>query len=205
MINFEFHNPTKVIFGKNVEAEVGKEIKRLGGHKVLVHFGGDYLQANGTLDRIHKGLTDAGLEYVDLDGVVPNPRLSLVKKGIELCKKEGVDFILPIGGGSAIDSAKGIAYGLANDFELEDLLMGKVKTDKIAPIGCISTIAATGSETSNSMVITIEDTNGKLGKSCRICFINITSPTSPYSTKSCTVSHIKHTAKFMLNFMRSKI
>ena len=97
MINFEFHNPTKVIFGKNVEAEVGKEIKRLGGHKVLVHFGGDYLQANGTLDRIHKGLTDAGLEYVDLDGVVPNPRLSLVKKGIELCKKEGVDFILPIG------------------------------------------------------------------------------------------------------------
>lgn len=99
MINFEFHNPTKVIFGKNVEAEAGKEIKRLGGHKVLVHFGGDYLQANGTLDRIHKGLTDAGLEYVDLDGVVPNPRLSLVKKGIELCKKEGVDFILPIGGG----------------------------------------------------------------------------------------------------------
>ena len=99
MINFEFHNPTKVIFGKNVEAEAGKEIKKLGGHKVLVHFGGDYLQANGTLDRIHKGLTDAGLEYVDLDGVVPNPRLSLVKKGIELCKKEGVDFILPIGGG----------------------------------------------------------------------------------------------------------
>ena len=91
IINFEFHNPTKVIFGKNVEAEAGKEIKRLGGHKVLVHFGGDYLQANGTLDRIHKGLTDAGLEYVDLDGVVPNPRLSLVKKGIELCKKECVD------------------------------------------------------------------------------------------------------------------
>ena len=161
MINFEFHNPTKVIFGKNVEAEVGKEIKRLGGHKVLVHFGGDYLQATGTLDRIHKGLTDAGLEYVDLDGVVPNPRLSLVKKGIELCKKEGVDVILPIGGGSAIDSAKGIAYGLANDFELEDLLMGKVKTDKIAPIGCISTIAATGSETSNSMVITIEEYEGQ--------------------------------------------
>lgn len=87
MINFEFHNPTKVIFGKNVEAEVGKEIKRLGGHKVLVHFGGDYLQANGTLDRIHKGLTDAGLEYVDLDGVVPNPRLSLVKKELNSAKR----------------------------------------------------------------------------------------------------------------------
>lgn len=157
MINFEFYNPTKVIFGKGVEAEAGKVIKEMGGHKVLVHFGGDYLQKSGTLDRIHQGLTEAGLEYVDLGGVVPNPRLGLVKEGIRLCKEERVDFLLPIGGGSAIDSAKGIGYGLANDFELEDLLLGKTATDKIAPIGCISTIAATGSETSNSMVITIED------------------------------------------------
>ncbi|CUO91987.1 NADH-dependent butanol dehydrogenase B [[Eubacterium] contortum] len=157
MINFEFYNPTKVIFGKGVEAEAGKVIKEMGGHKVLVHFGGDYLQKSGTLDRIHQGLTEAGLEYVDLGGVVPNPRLGLVKEGIRLCREEGVDFLLPIGGGSAIDSAKGIGYGLANDFELEDLLLGKTATDKIAPIGCISTIAATGSETSNSMVITIED------------------------------------------------
>ena len=160
MINFEFSNPTKVIFGKGTEADAGKEIKALGGHKVLVHFGGDYLQKTGILARVHQGLTDAGLDYVDLDGVVPNPRLSLVKKGIRLCKEEGVDFLLPIGGGSAIDSAKGIGYGLANNFPLEDLLLGKVTTDKIAPIGCISTIAATGSETSNSMVITIE--NGML-------------------------------------------
>lgn len=161
MINFDFYNPTKVIFGKNVESLAGEEIKNRGGHKVLVHFGGDYLQKSGILDRVHQGLTNAGLEYVDLDGVVPNPRLSLVKEGITLCKKEGVDFILPIGGGSAIDSAKGIAYGLANDFELEELLMGNVTTDKIAPIGCISTIAATGSETSNSMVITIEEYKGQ--------------------------------------------
>ncbi|TCS81597.1 hypothetical protein EDD59_10312 [Muricomes intestini] len=157
MINFEFYNPTKVIFGKGVEAEAGKEIKALGGHKVLVHYGGTFLQENGTLDRVHKGLEDAGLDYIDLGGVVPNPRLGLVKEGIQLCKDEGVDFLLPIGGGSAIDSAKGIGYGLVNDFSLEDLLLGKVTTDKIAPIGCISTIAATGSETSNSMVITIED------------------------------------------------
>lgn len=157
MINFEFCNPTKVIFGKGTETKAGEEIKAMGGHKVLVHFGGTYLQENGTLDRIHQGLTDAGLEYIDLDGVVPNPRLSLVKEGIQICKEEGVDFLLPVGGGSPIDSAKGIAYGLANDFELEDLLLGKVTTDKIAPIGCISTIAATGSETSNSMVITIDD------------------------------------------------
>lgn len=157
MINFEFYNPTKVIFGKGAEALAGKEIKEMGGHKVLVHFGGNFLQENGTLDRVHQGLREAGLEYVDLGGVVPNPRLGLVKEGIRLCKEEGVDFLLPIGGGSAIDSAKGIGYGLVNDFPLEDLLLGKVTTNKIAPIGCISTIAATGSETSNSMVITIED------------------------------------------------
>lgn len=157
MINFEFSNPTKVIFGKGTEMEAGKEIKALGGHKVLVHYSGTFLQENGTLDRIHQGIRDAGLEYVDLGGVVPNPRLQLVKEGIELCKKENVDFLLPVGGGSVIDSAKGIAYGLVNDFPLEDLLLGNVTTDKIAPIGCISTIAATGSETSNSMVITIED------------------------------------------------
>ena len=160
MINFEFHNPTKVIFGKESETIVGKEIKALGYKKTLIHFGGDFLYKNGLLDRVHKSLEDAGIEYIDLDGVVPNPRLSLVKKGIELSKKENVDFILAIGGGSAIDSAKGIAYGLANNFELEDLLLGKVTTTKIAPIGCISTIAATGSETSNSTVINI-DTMGE--------------------------------------------
>ncbi len=158
MINFEFYNPTKVIFGRGRETEAGKEIKALGGHKVLVHFGaGNHLQKSGILDRIHQGLTDAGLEYIDLKGVVPNPRLKLVKEGIRLCREEGVDFLLPVGGGSVIDSAKGIGYGLVNDFELEELLLGKAATDKIAPIGCIPTIAAAGSETSNSMVITIEE------------------------------------------------
>lgn len=157
MLNFEFYNPTKVIFGRGTEMAAGKEIKALGGHKVLVHFGGSHLKKSGVLDRIHKSLTEAGLTYVDLGGVVPNPRLGLVKEGIRLCKEEGVDFLLPVGGGSVIDSAKGIGYGLVNDFPLEDLLLGKVTTDKIAPLGCISTIAAAGSETSNSMVITIEE------------------------------------------------
>lgn len=157
MLNFEFYNPTKVIFGRGAEMTAGKEIKALGGHKVLVHFGGSHLKKSGVLDRIHESLTEAGLTYVDLGGVVPNPRLGLVKEGIRLCKEEGVDFLLPVGGGSVIDSAKGIGYGLVNDFHLEDLLLGKVTTDKIAPLGCISTIAAAGSETSNSMVITIEE------------------------------------------------
>ena len=157
MLNFEFYNPTKVIFGRGAEMTAGKEIKALGGHKVLVNFGGSHLKKSGVLDRIHESLTEAGLTYVDLGGVVPNPRLGLVKEGIRLCKEEGVDFLLPVGGGSVIDSAKGIGYGLVNDFPLEDLLLGKVTTDKIAPLGCISTIAAAGSETSNSMVITIEE------------------------------------------------
>lgn len=157
MINFEFTNPTKVIFGKGTEIQAGKEIRALGGHKVLVHFGGNRLKTSGILDRVHQGLEDASLKYIDLGGVVPNPRLGLVNEGIRICKEEGVDFLLPVGGGSAIDSAKGIAYGLANNFPLEDLLTGRAATDKIAPLGCISTIAASGSETSNSMVITIEN------------------------------------------------
>lgn len=157
MINFEFYNPTKVIFGKGTENEVGKEIASRGYKKVLIHFGGTYLYENGVLDRVHKSLEECGIKYIDLDGVVPNPRMSLVKNGVELCKKEGVDFILAIGGGSPIDSSKAIAYGLANDFDLVDLYMGRVATNKIAPVGCISTIAATGSETSNSSVITIEE------------------------------------------------
>lgn len=157
MINFEFHTPTKVIFGKNTETLAGKEIASRGYKKVLIHFGGTYLYENGVLDRVHKSLEENGISYTDLGGVVPNPHMSLVKEGVKLCKEEGVDFLLPIGGGSPIDSAKAIAYGLVNDFDLTDLYMGKVTTNKIAPLGCISTIAATGSETSNSSVITIEE------------------------------------------------
>ena len=118
---------------------------------------GGHIETSGLLDRVHKSLSDAGLSYVDLNGVVPNPRLSLVKEGIRIGRAEGVDFLLPIGGGSVIDTAKGIGYGIANDFEMEDLLYGRVKTDKNLPIGVILTIAAAGSEMSSSMVLTIED------------------------------------------------
>lgn len=200
MINFEFYNPTKVIFGKNTENLVGNEIKSRGFKKVLIHFGGTYLYENGVLDRVHKSLNDCGIAYVDLGGVVPNPRLSLVKEGVKLCKKEGVDFILAIGGGSPIDSAKAIAYGLVNDFDLVDLYMGRVTTDKIAPVGCISTIAATGSETSNSSVITIEE--GMLKRSynhdCsrpKFAIMNpeLTYTLPPYQTSSGAADIMMHT------------
>lgn len=164
MVNFEFLVPTKVVFGKDTESEAGRLIKDLGGSKVLIHWGGDYVRTTGLLDRVEQGLKDAGVDYVELDGVVPNPRLSLVKEGVELAKKEGVDFVLAIGGGSAIDSSKAIAYGLANDFDLEDLFLGKITTDKIAPLAAISTLAGTGSETSNSTVINIDTLDGPMLK-----------------------------------------
>ena len=159
MINFDFFTPTKILFGAGRESEVGKQVAAFGGHKVMIIYGkkGGHIETSGLLDRVHKSLSDAGLSYVDLNGVVPNPRLSLVKEGIRIGRAEGVDFLLPIGGGSVIDTAKGIGYGIANDFEMEDLLYGRVKTDKNLPIVVILTIAAAGSEMSSSMVLTIED------------------------------------------------
>ena len=159
MINFDFFAPTKILFGAGRESEVGKQVAAFGGHRVMIVYGkkGGHIETSGLLDRVHKSLSDAGLSYVDLNGVVPNPRLSLVKEGIRIGRAEGVDFLLPIGGGSVIDTAKGIGYGIANDFEMEDLLYGRVKTDKNLPIGVVLTIAAAGSEMSSSMVLTIED------------------------------------------------
>lgn len=164
MVNFEYLVPTKMVFGKDTELEAGRLVKEFGGTKALIHWGGDYVRDTGLLARVEEGLDAAGIGYVELDGVVPNPRLSLVKEGVELCRKEGVDFVLAIGGGSAIDSSKAIAYGLANDFELEDLFLGKVATTKIAKIGAISTLAGTGSETSNSTVINIDTMGDKMLK-----------------------------------------
>ena len=164
MVNFEYLVPTKVVFGKDTECETGRLIKEFGGTKALIHWGGDYVRDTGLLDRIEKSMDEAGVSYVEFDGVVPNPRLSLVKEGVELCRREGVDFVLAIGGGSAIDSSKAIAYGLANDFDLEDLFLHKVSTDKIAKLGAVSTLAGTGSETSNSTVIDIDTMGEKVLK-----------------------------------------
>lgn len=159
MINFDFFTPTKILFGAGRESEVGKQVAAFGGHKVMIVYGkkGGHIETSGLLERVHKSLRDAGLSYVDLNGVVPNPRLSLVKEGIRIGRAEDIDFLLPIGGGSVIDTAKGIGYGIANDFDMEDLLYGRVKTDKNLPIGVVLTIAAAGSEMSSSMVLTIED------------------------------------------------
>lgn len=154
---FKYHAPTDVIFGKNTETRVGQLCKQYGATKVLVHFGGSSALKSGLIDRICASLTDNGLEYSLLGGVVPNPRLSKIKEGVELCKKEQIDFILAVGGGSVIDSAKGIGYGLVNDGELWDYYSGKKTVTGCAPVGCVLTIAAAGSEMSTSSVVTNED------------------------------------------------
>ncbi len=117
MNSFEFYSPTKVIFGKGVENQVGEEIKKWGGSRILVHYGTGSVKKSGLLDRVEAALKEAGLYYVSLGGAQPNPHLSLVHEGIELARKEKIDFILAVGGGSAMDSAKAIALGVPYDGE----------------------------------------------------------------------------------------
>lgn len=152
--NFNYYSPTEVIFGKDTQNKVGELVKREKATKVLIHYGGQSAKKNGVLDQVSASLKEAGVEFVELGGVVPNPHLELVYEGIKLCKEEKVDFILAVGGGSVIDSAKAIAYGLAYDGDVWDLYMGKAKASGCFPVGVVLTIAAAGSETSNSSVIT---------------------------------------------------
>ena len=164
MMNFEYFTPTKVVFGKGTVDKVGELVKAQGGTKVLIHYGGGSVKKTGLLDRVKAALDGAGIAHVELGGVVPNPRISLVREGLELCRKEGVDFLLPVGGGSVIDSAKAIGYGLANGGDPWDFYDFKRTPTACAPVGVIVTIAAAGSEMSNSSVITNED--GWLKRGC---------------------------------------
>lgn len=157
MFNFSYYTPTEVVFGRGTERKVGKLVKRQHCTKVLIHYGGASAKRSGLIDRIKASLAEEGISYVELGGVVPNPRLSLVYQGIELGKREGVDFILAVGGGSVIDSSKAIGYGLANDLDVWDLYDHKGRATACLPIGVVLTIAAAGSEMSNSSVITKDE------------------------------------------------
>ncbi len=159
MLNFEYYTPTEICFGKETEKQAGRLVRKYGGSKVLVHYGSNSAVRTGLLERVCGYLAEAGVEYVTLGGVVPNPRLSKVNEGIELAKKENVDFVLAIGGGSTIDSAKAIAYAIADPelTDVWDLYTGAKEPKACAPVGVILTIAAAGSETSNSSVVTNED------------------------------------------------
>ena len=163
MKDFIYHAPTEVVFGKESEEQVARLVKKYGGHKVLVHYGGQSAKRSGLLDKICGLLQEGGLEIVLLGGVVPNPRLSKVHEGIELCRKEKVDFILAIGGGSVIDSSKAIACGIPYDGDVWDFYLGKADAAACLPLGCVLTIPAAGSEMSDGSVVTNEDGGVKLG------------------------------------------
>lgn len=120
MQNFQYFAPTKVVFGRGTESQAGELVKEQGATKVLIHYGGGSVVRSGLLDRVEASLKEAGIPYVKLGGVKPNPRLSLAREGIELCRKEKVDFLLAVGGGSVIDSTKCIGYGLANEGDVWD-------------------------------------------------------------------------------------
>ena len=169
MTNFDYYAPTKVVFGKGTEDQAGDLVREQGATKVLVHYGSGSVKRSGLLERIYQSLEQAGIPFVSLGGVVPNPRLSLVYQGIELCKKEHVDFILAVGGGSVIDSGKAIGYGVANEGDVWDFYERKRVAAGCLPIGVVLTIAASGSEMSNSSVITKEEGGIKRGYNDEIC------------------------------------
>jgi len=164
MNNFTFYSPTFFAFGKDTENDAGKYVKRFGGSKVLIHYGGGSVVRSGLLDRVKASLCAQEIPFVELGGVMPNPRSGLVYEGIDLCKKEGVDFILAVGGGSTIDSAKAIAAGVVYEGDFWDFYSGK-RIEKALPVGTILTIAAAGSEGSPDSVITREEGMFKRGAS----------------------------------------
>ena len=162
MFNFSYYTPTEVVFGKGTEEQTGQLVKKYGGSKVLIHYGGGSVKRSGLLDRVKASLESAGVAYVELGGVVPNPHLELVYEGIDLCKKEGVDFLLAVGGGSVIDSCKAIAYALAEpDKDVWELYEHTRQATACFPVASVLTIAAAGSEMSNSSVITRAADNSK--------------------------------------------
>nr|WP_297173355.1 iron-containing alcohol dehydrogenase [uncultured Agathobaculum sp.] len=177
MLNFTIHTTTEVVFGRDIEGQIGPKLKEIGAQRVLVHFGGASARASGLLGRVEKSLLDAGLSIVELGGVSPNPKISLVRRGIELCRREGIDCILAVGGGSVLDSAKGIGMGVATGRDPWEFAATNTAPDRTLPVATVLTLAASGSETSNSCVLTNEETMEKRGITSqtnrpRISFLN---------------------------------
>ena len=195
MNDFDFYSPTYFVFGRGREAEAGTYVKKFGGSRVLVLYGGQSAKKSGLLDRVRASLTGAGLHTVELGGVKPNPRSGLVYEGIDLCRKEGVDFLLAVGGGSVIDTAKAIAIGVPYEGDFWDFFSGKVP-EKALPVGTVLTIAASGSEGSPDSIITNEktlDKNSAEADCLRPCFSildpALTESLPPYQT-ACGVTDI---------------
>lgn len=161
--DFDIQIATRFVFGRGAESRVGEELRALGAHKALVHYdGGDYLEKSGLLDTVRSSLEGSGLDYVELGGVLPNPRLSLVRQGIRICRSEGVDAIVAVGGGSSIDSAKAIGLGAATETDVWEFFKGTAVPTKTLPVAAIITCPASGSESSQVVVVNNEDEHAKL-------------------------------------------
>ncbi|MDR1760095.1 MAG: iron-containing alcohol dehydrogenase [Fibrobacter sp.] len=162
MENFDFYNPTRIIFGKNTHLEIGNLLKP-HAKKVLLHYGGQSVKKSGVFDQVVASLRNAGVDFVELDGVVPNPRVTLVREGIQLCKENKVDLILAVGGGSVIDSAKAISMGIFYEGDVWDIYAKHLPVSKNIPVATILTIPAAGSESSPSSVISNDEVKLKKG------------------------------------------
>ena len=198
--DFNFYAPTRVVFGRDSEKQIGQLVKANGGHKVLIHYGGGSAERSGLLGVVRQQLNDAGIDFIELGGVVPNPLLSMVYQGIELCRQENVDFILAVGGGSVIDSCKAIGYGVPYFGDVWDFWAGKTTPTQCLPIGVVLTIPAAGSEMSSSCVITKDDGLIKRGINsdlcrCRFCVMNPerTYTLPPYQTAAGATDIMMHT------------
>lgn len=167
MDNYTFYNPTKIIFGKGTISQVGGQILAFGGKKALLHYGGGSIKKSGIYDAAVASLRAAGIDFVELSGVVPNPRLSLIREGMRIVKEQGIDFILAVGGGSVIDSSKAIAFGSripqGKDIWNDYFMQPSAVIPGAMPLGVVLTIPAAGSESSNSCVVTNEETGFKRG------------------------------------------
>ena len=169
MKDFNYYAPTRVVFGRSSEEKLPELVRQAGGTRVLIHYGGGSARRSGLLDKVASMLASAGIFSTELGGVVPNPLLSKVREGIELCRSEQVDFILAVGGGSVIDSAKAIGYGVGYDGDVWDFWEGKASPSSCLPIGVVLTIPAAGSEMSSSCVITKDEGLLKRGINSDLC------------------------------------
>jgi len=198
--NFAFHMYTDILFGKDTEKQVARMIKKHGGNKVMMVYGGGSIKKMGLYDTVTKALKEAGIPFVELSGVQPNPRRTLVEKGLKIAQDEGVDFMLGVGGGSSIDTAKAIALGLANNGEYWKFFQGTAP-EKMAPVGTIHTISAAGSETSGSSVLLDDiETHRKYGFMYTVCrpvfaIMNpeLTYSVSPFQTAAGATDILAHT------------
>ena len=201
MFDFQYYAPTRVVFGRGVEARTGSLLKELGAKRVLLHYGGSSAVRSGLLSRVAASLDEAGIAHTQLGGVVPNPRLSKVREGAKLAREFGADLILAVGGGSVIDSSKAIGYAVAEpDRDVWEIYDRKRTPKACLPVACVLTIAAAGSEMSNSSVITNEDTGEKRGYRSDLCrpklaIMNpeLTATLPPYQTAAGCTDILMHT------------